>query len=113
MILHHTRQSHGKQVPHGLKNLENQNPIFAQTQSTGGTPSGSGLKVTRGQRSAYNSWQTSIGSEEYWKGYGKTWTRKTFNYHTKIISCRMLPFIPSADIYDHGQILKWKNIYLQ
>jgi hypothetical protein len=82
MVLHHTGQSHGRQVPHGMQNLELQNPIFEQTQGENGIPTGPGLRITRGQRSAYNSWQSSIGPESYWQGdAGKNWTRRTMDYH--------------------------------
>jgi len=82
MTLHHTGQSHGRQVPHGMDNLETEDPLYDQTQSEGGIPSGSGLKITRGQRTVYNSWQSSIGPEEYWQGaIGRAWTERTMEYH--------------------------------
>ena len=82
MTLHHTGQSHGRQVPHGFANIESANSKYAQTQSENGIPSGPGLKITRGQRSEYNSWLSSIGPERYWQGNeGRAWTRRTLNYH--------------------------------
>ena len=82
MTLHHTGQSHGRQVPHGLSNLENQNSTYDQTQSEGGIPAGNGLKITRGQRTSYNSYTVSVGPEEFWRGdSGLDYTRRTLDYH--------------------------------
>jgi len=82
MVLHHTGQSHGRQVPHGMENLENENPTYDQTQGEEGIPAGSGLKITRGQLSQYGSWNSGVGPEEYWQGEsGKDWTRRTMDYH--------------------------------
>jgi len=82
MTLHHTGQSHGTQVPHGMVNLENEDATFDQTQNEGGIPAGSGLKITRGQRSEYSSWTSGVGVERYWQGEsGKDWTRRTLDYH--------------------------------
>lgn len=82
MILHHTGESHGRQVPHGMVNLELQSPTFAQTQSENDVPIGAGLRIARGQRSEYNSWKSLIDPGEYWLGAdGKNWTRRTLDYH--------------------------------
>lgn len=82
MTLHHTGQSHGRQVPHGMENLEDRDSTFDQTQSEGGIPEGAGLKITRGQRSQYSSWFVEVGPEEYWQGEnGKKDTRRTMDYH--------------------------------
>jgi hypothetical protein len=82
MVLHHTGQSHGRQVPHGMETLELQSSVFSQTQGENDIPIGPGLRITRGQRSASNSWQSSIGPESYWQGEaGKDWTRRTLDYH--------------------------------
>ena len=82
MVLHHIGESHGIQVPHGLENLENENPLFEQSQSEEGIPAGSGLKITRGQRSQYGSWELMNGPERYWQGTeGRAWTERTLDYH--------------------------------
>ena len=82
MVLHHTGQSHGRQVPHGFENVESTNPEFGQIQSEQGIPSGTGLKITCGQLSQYGSWNSGVGPEEYWQGEsGKDWTRRTLDYH--------------------------------
>jgi len=82
MTLHHTGQSHGRQVPHGLSSLENQNSTYDQTQSEGGIPAGNGLKITRGQRTNYNSYTVSVGPERFWLGdSGLNYTRRTLDYH--------------------------------
>jgi hypothetical protein len=83
MLLHHTGQSHGRQVPHGMENLENENPTYDQTQGEEGIPAGSGLKITRGQRSQYNSWRSSIGPNRYWQGAGgRDLIKRTLDYHS-------------------------------
>ena len=82
MTLHHTGQSHGRQVPHGLSNLENQNSTYDQTQSEGGIPAGNGLKITRGQRTSYNNYTVSVGPDRFWLGdSGLDYTRRTLDYH--------------------------------
>lgn len=82
MVLHHTGQSHGRQVPFGLANLENQSPEFEQVQSEGGIPIGPGLKITRGQLSQYGTWLTSVGTDRYWEGQdGLDYTRRTLDSH--------------------------------
>lgn len=83
MVLHHTGLSHGRQVPHGLENLENENSTYNVEISTEGIPSGTNvLKVTRAQRTSYSSWEDSIGPDRYWQGEsGRDWTRRTMGYH--------------------------------
>ena len=82
MTLHHTGQSHGRQVPHGMENLELQNPDYAQVQSEEGIPDGSGLKITRAQRNQYSKWSISVDPEAYWLGEdGRDFTRRTLDYH--------------------------------
>lgn len=83
MVLHHTGQSHGRQVPHGMENLENEAPTFDQTQSEQGIPSGTGLKITRGQLSQHHKWQVGIKTKRYWQGAnGRAWTKRTLDYHS-------------------------------
>jgi hypothetical protein len=82
MILHHTGESHGRQVPHGMENLERQSPTFGQTQGENGVPIGPGLRIARGQRSLSGGWDSIIDPEQYWMGAaGKDWTRRTLDYH--------------------------------
>ena len=84
MVLHHTGESHGIQVPHGLETLEIEDSTFSVVVSTEGIPSETdALKVTRGQRNIAGSWFYLIGVDWYWLGEaGKDWTRRTLDYHT-------------------------------
>ena len=56
MVLHHTGQSHGRQVPHGMENLELEDVLYDNEISMEGIPTVAGvLRITVGQCSLYNS----------------------------------------------------------
>lgn len=105
MVLHHTGQSHGRQIPFGLQKLEKENPNYSQAQSKRGVPNEKGLKITRGQRSQYFSWEESIGIERYWNGKtGRKWTIRTLNYHKGQIDASLHTWCWHLRTYSEKQV---------
>jgi hypothetical protein len=77
MFLVHTGGSHGTQVPIGLQDLNNDAIVVVE-----GYPAGTGFKVSRSLRSQYNSWYSSISTDQFWEGEdGKNYVRRTLNYY--------------------------------
>lgn len=84
MILHHTGQSHGRQIPFGLDLLEAGDPTYDVDISIADMPADTGaLRVIRSQRSQYSSWYELVGPSDYWLyDEGRAETQRTLDYHS-------------------------------
>ena len=83
MVLIHTGQSHGRQVPYGLANLEAIDSTYAVEISTEGIPlAADTLRVSRALRNIYNSWSLSVDTTGFWDGEDAlNNVRRTLDYH--------------------------------
>ena len=83
MVSVHTGQSHGRQVPRGLEELELIDNTYDAEISTEDIPQGTNvLKVSRALRTLYNGWMYGVGPEQYWSTEGGlNNVRRTLDYH--------------------------------
>ncbi|MBN1123703.1 MAG: hypothetical protein JXA82_01750 [Sedimentisphaerales bacterium] len=83
LVLVHTGQSHGRQIPYGLQILAEENVRLGIDMTYDEIPPYSGrLRVSRGLRNSGNGWMTNIDTTDYWDGLEAIQNvRRTLQYH--------------------------------
>ena len=69
MTVIHTGQSHGKQVPYGLVNLEAIDSKYDVEITTEGMPEANGaLRISRSLLTSTGFWRSSVDTNDFWDG---------------------------------------------